>query len=102
MSDHCLERRRLTQRSAAFFALGTVAMRSAGAAAKPRYRMGLQLYTVREPMARDAAGTPKQAVALGYSNFETYGFEPESVKYYGMPAPDFRKVVDELGVTKTP
>jgi hypothetical protein len=24
------------------------------------------------------------------------------VKYYGMPAPDFRKVVDELGVTKTP
>jgi sugar phosphate isomerase/epimerase len=101
MSDHCLERRRLMQRSAAFLALGTLAMRSAGAAAMPHYRMGLQLYTVREPMAKDAAGTLKQAVALGYNNFETYGFEPESVKYYGMPAPDFRKVLNDLGVTTT-
>jgi sugar phosphate isomerase/epimerase len=101
MSDHRLERRRLMQRAAALFTLGTLAIRSAGAAAKPHYRMGLQLYTVREPMAKDAAGTLKQAVALGYSNFETYGFEPESVKYYGMPALDFRKVLNELGVTTT-
>lgn len=76
-------------------------MRTAGAAKKPRYRMGLQLYTVREPMAKDAVVTLKQAAALGYGNFETYGFEPESVKYYGMPAPEFRKVLDVLGLATT-
>ena len=101
MSHHRLERRRLLQGSAAFLALGTFAMPKAGAAMKPRYRMGLQLYTVREPMAKDAVGTLKQAAALGYRNFETYGFEPASVKYYGMPARDFRKVLDDLGLATT-
>jgi len=68
---------------------------------KPRYRMGLQLYTVREPMGRDPVGTLKQARALGYRNFETYGFEPDTVKYYGMPAREFRKVLDDLALTTT-
>jgi sugar phosphate isomerase/epimerase len=43
----------------------------------------------------------KRAAALGYGNFETYGFEPESLKYYGMPAAEFRKVLDDLGLTTT-
>lgn len=101
MPHHRLERRSLLQGSAAFLALGTLAMRAAGAAMKPRYRMGLQLYTVREPMAKDAVGTLKQAAALGYRNFETYGFEPEAVKYYGMPARDFRKTLEDLGLATT-
>ncbi len=70
-------------------------------ATKTRYRMGLQLYTVREPMALDPVGTLKQARALGYRNFETYGFEPDTVKYYGMPAREFRKVLDDLALTTT-
>ncbi len=94
-----MDRRALLKRSAAFCA-GALAMQT-DAAAKPRYRMGLQLYTVREPMAKDAVGTLKQAAALGYVNFETYGFEPESVKYYGMSASDLRKVLDDLGLVTT-
>ena len=101
LSHHSLKRRRFMQGSAAFLALGTLAMRKSRAAKKPRYRMGLQLYTVREPMAKDPVGTLKQAAALGYRNFETYGFEPESVKYYGMPAREFRKVLDDLGLATT-
>lgn len=73
----------------------------ASAAAKPRYRMGLQLYTVRDPMAKDAVGTLRRAAAFGYENFETYGFEPGTVQYYGMPARDFRKVLDDLGLATT-
>jgi sugar phosphate isomerase/epimerase len=76
-------------------------MTSASSATKPRYRMGLQLYTVREPMAQDPVGTLQQAAALGYRNFETYGFEPETVQYYGMPAGEFRKVLDGLGLATT-
>jgi sugar phosphate isomerase/epimerase len=101
LTHHRLERRRLLQGSAASLALGALAMGTAHAATKPRYRMGLQLYTVREPMAKDAVGTLKQAAALGYRNFETYGFEPASGKYYGMPARDFRKVLDDLGLGST-
>jgi sugar phosphate isomerase/epimerase len=95
------DRRTFLQYSAASLALGAPALRTASAATKPRYRMGLQLYTVREPMAKDAVGTLKQAAALGYRNFETYGFEPDSVKYYGMPARNFRKVLDDLGLATT-
>ena len=66
---------------AAFLAtLGAVAFGSV-TGASPRWpvaqrvRAGLQLYTVRDPMAKDAVGTLKRAAALGYRNFETYGFE---------------------------
>jgi sugar phosphate isomerase/epimerase len=100
LPNHHLDRRKILKRSAAFCAVGALAMQTE-AAAKPRYRMGLQLYTVREPMAKDPVGTLKQAAALGYVNFETYGFEPEPVKYYGMPAQDFRKVLDDLGLVTT-
>ena len=74
---------------------------AASAAAQPRFRMGLQLYTIRDPMAQDAVGTLRQVAALGYRNLETYGFEPDAVKYYGMPAARLRKVLDDLGLTTT-
>lgn len=74
---------------------------AASAAAQPRFRMGLQLYTIRDPMAQDAVGTLNQVAALGYRNLETYGFEPDSLKYYGMPAARFRKVLDDLSLTTT-
>ena len=64
MSNLYLNRRTLLKRSAAWCAVGGLAMQT-DAATKPRYRMGLQLYTVREPMAKDAVGTLKQAAALG-------------------------------------
>jgi sugar phosphate isomerase/epimerase len=103
MPDHRPGRRRFLQRSAALAALGAFGggMKLANAASTPRFRMGLQLYTVREPMAKDPVGTLTQAKSFGYTNFETYGFEPDTVKYYGMPARDFRKVLDDLGLATT-
>jgi sugar phosphate isomerase/epimerase len=73
----------------------------ANSANAPRFRMGLQLYSVRDPMAKDAVGTLKQIAALGYRNLETYGFDPAAVTYYGMPAADFKKVLDDLGLATT-
>jgi sugar phosphate isomerase/epimerase len=99
--DPPLERRGFLKNVLALSTLAAAGTTMANSAAQPRYRMGLQLYTVREAMAKDAVGTLKQAGALGYRNFETYGFEPESVKYYGMPAREFRKVLDGLGLATT-
>lgn len=100
MPDYHVDRRRFMQHAAALAALGSAGA-FAASPATPRYRLGLQLYTVRDAMTKDAVGTLKQAAALGYRNFETYGFEPASVKYYGMPARELSKVLGELGLTTT-
>ncbi len=91
-------RRSFLRSSVALASLGQFA--SAGTQ-KSRFRMGLQLYTIREPMAKDPAGTLAAAAAMGYRNFETYGFDQETLKYYGMAAADFRKVLDDRGLTTT-
>src|SRR5918994_6092024 len=64
-----------------------------------RYKMGLQLYTVRAAMARDVAGTLKSVAAMGYEEFETYGFDPEGIRYYGLSASDFAERLRDLNLT---
>ncbi len=76
MSVLVFDRRGFLQSAAA---LATVGALASDAIAAPRYRMGLQLYTIREPMAQDPAGTLAPAATLGYRNYEIYGFESESL-----------------------
>jgi hypothetical protein len=42
-----------------------------------KYKMGLQLFTVRQPMATDVVGTVKKIAAIGYEDSETYGYDPD-------------------------
>ena len=67
--------------------------------ARPRYKMGLQLYTMRAAMAADPAGTLKRVAGLGYEEFETYGFDPVGMRYYGMPAKEFVQRLRDLKLT---
>jgi sugar phosphate isomerase/epimerase len=55
----------------------------------PRFKMGLQLFTVRAPMRTDVAGTIQKIAAMGYEEAETYGFDPDTIGFYGMPAKAF-------------
>ena len=71
------------------------------ATAKPRFEMGLQLYTVRDPMAKDPLATLKQISALGYRNLETFGFDATRTGYYGMGAADFKRTLDDLNLRTT-
>ncbi len=70
-------------------------------AAQPRrrYKLGLQLFTMRADMARDVVGTLKRVAAMGYEDFETYGFNPEAIGYYGMPAKEFAQRLRDLNLT---
>jgi sugar phosphate isomerase/epimerase len=63
------------------------------------YPMGLQLYTIRQPLAQDVVGTLKQVAALGYREVETYGFDRERIGYYGLPAKTFAQVLGDHGLT---
>ncbi len=93
------ERRKFLRHAAAVsVALGASTARSA---AGSRYPLGLQLYTVRDPMEKDAIGTLERVAKLGYRNLETYGFDPASLKYYNRPAVEFKKVLDDLGLKTT-
>ena len=64
-----------------------------------RYKMGLQLYTMRAAMARDVAGTLSRIAALGYEEVETYGFAPESLGYYGLSAKAFAQLLKDNKLT---
>jgi sugar phosphate isomerase/epimerase len=66
---------------------------------RKRYKMGLQLYTVRAPMRRDLDGTLKYVAGLGYEELETYGFDPKSLGYYGLPAKEFAQRLRDLKLT---
>jgi len=58
-----------------------------------KYKMGLQLFTVREPLANDVAGTVKKIASIGYEDCETYGFDPGHGTYYGLKASAFKQLL---------
>jgi sugar phosphate isomerase/epimerase len=90
-------RRSFLQQAAALASASTLAPMSQ--ATPPRYKMGLQLYTIRDAMARDVDGTLRRIAALGYQEVETYGFDPEALGYYRMPARDFAERLRDHGLS---
>ncbi len=66
-----------------------------------RFKRGLQLYTVRDPMAKDAEGTLLRIAQLGYEDLETFGFDQDRIAYYGFEARRFKQILDARGLTTT-
>jgi len=64
--------------------------------ATPKYKMGLQLFTVRDALAKDPVDTLKKLKKMGYEDFETYGFNPKTKKIYGFKIPEFKEILDDL------
>lgn len=64
---------------------------------KIKIPVGVQLYTLRDDIAKDAKGTIGKLATLGYKEVETFGYKDG--KYFDMPAADFSqflKSVDSL------
>jgi sugar phosphate isomerase/epimerase len=57
---------------------------------------GLQLWTVKEDMAKDAKGTLKKIASYGYKQIES--FEGSQGMFWGLGHNDFKKYMDELGM----
>ena len=60
------------------------------------FGVGLQLYTIRDAMDADAAGSLKQVSDMGYKYVELAGYADG--KFYGYAPADFRKLVEDLGM----
>ena len=57
---------------------------------------GLQLWTVKEDMEKDAKGTLKKIADYGYKQIES--FEGSKGVFWGMDHKEFKKYMDELGM----
>jgi sugar phosphate isomerase/epimerase len=59
-------------------------------------RVGIQLYSVREAMMKDPAGTLKKIADMGYQHVEHANYINR--KFYGLTAKEFKKVLDDLSL----
>ncbi len=59
--------------------------------------LGIQLYSVRDDMQKDPLATLQQLAAMGYKNVEHANYIDR--KFYGYSAKDFKKVLDDLGLS---
>ena len=66
---------------------------------KSKYKMGYQLYSIRDEMAKDSVTTLKALKEMGYEDFEIYGFDHEKVMYYGYKASEFKQILNDLNLS---
>lgn len=96
-----MKRRHFLQQSTVLGAGLALGLPNLAFAHTPKYKIGLQLFTVRDAMAKDPLGTLKRLKAMGYQDFETYGFDPKTETIYGYSLSEFKTVLDDLGLTTT-
>jgi sugar phosphate isomerase/epimerase len=68
-------------------------------ASQTRYKLGLQLFTIRAAMARDVEGALKRVAGMGYEEVETYGFDPDGIRYYGLAGKAFAQRLRDNNLT---
>ncbi|MGK2863926.1 MAG: sugar phosphate isomerase/epimerase family protein [Chitinophagaceae bacterium] len=97
----CINRRDFIFQSTSLASVSLLALYGITPGSYARYKMGLQLFTVREPLAKDVAGTIKKIAAIGYEDSETYGFNPDRKEYYGLKASAFKQLLAENNMIST-
>lgn len=81
----------------------TTSLASAGLYFSPFFKatkpvIGLQLYTVRDAMQADPAGTLAKVAQIGYNSIETATYTGNET-FYGMDAASFSKLLKQNGLT---
>lgn len=89
-------RREFIKKGSLALATTSLLSKAAFAFVKPKELVGVQLYSVRDEMKADPMGTLKQLAAMGYKHVEHANYVDR--KFYGWPAKDFKKVLDDLGM----
>jgi sugar phosphate isomerase/epimerase len=89
-------RRSFIKNSAVLLAGTALLSKTTFAAVKPSEIIGIQLYSVRDDMKKDPLGTLKQLAKMGYKHVEHANYVDR--KFYGYPAKEFRKILDDLGL----
>lgn len=65
--------------------------------AKPIKKFGIQLYTLRDIIAKDPKGVLKQLASFGYKQIESYSHSDLGI-FWGMKNTEFKSYLDSLGI----
>lgn len=91
-----VSRRKFLQTSGLITAAGLISANELFASNSKLKNYGLQLWTVKEDMAKDPKGVLKQVASFGYTQIES--FEGSMGMFWGMTPADFKNYVDGLGM----
>lgn len=78
---------------------GTMLQASSSRAAASSKKIGIQLYSLRDDMAKDADATLDAVAKIGYRFIETYGYHEG--KFFGKSPKDFSRQLSDLGMKMT-
>jgi sugar phosphate isomerase/epimerase len=59
-------------------------------------KIGVQLYTLRDAISKDAKGSLKRVAELGFGEVENFGYNG---KFFGMDASTYKTLLGDLGMT---
>lgn len=96
-----MKRREFIQYSGVLSAAVLMPVSCLSVPSRGNYPMGLQLYTVRDAMELDPIGTLTRLKDMGYTHFESYGFDTVKGTYYGMKPSIFKAQLDALDLATT-
>lgn len=87
-------------KQASLFSASALLLNSGFSWSKPsHYKLGYQLYSVNNDMKNTPLATLKALQNMGYQDFEIYGFDGENSTYYGIDAGQFKRMLDDLGLS---
>lgn len=89
-------RRTFVKTSAMAVAALALMHKQAFAFGKAKKIVGLQLYSIRDDMDKDPLGSLRQVAQMGYVYLEHASYNDR--KFYGFTAPEFKKILDDLGL----
>ena len=96
-----MDRRQFVKSTGILGATAFLPLDSFSSFGQPKYKMGYQLYSIRDEMAINPIATLKALKAMGYQDFELYGFDDAQDKFYGYKSAEFKQILDDLDLTIT-
>jgi len=91
-----MNRKEFITSSLALGALSLLPFSLSSCQSNSRFKLGYQLYSIRDEMAKDPISTLKKLKAMGYQDFEHYGFDEKELTYYGYKTQAFKAILDDL------
>ncbi|MGB3151264.1 MAG: hypothetical protein WBB27_11430 [Maribacter sp.] len=96
-----MNRRIFTKRTAALLAITLLPKSTFSMTKRKNHKLGLQAFSIRDAMNENLVGSLEIVKSLGYEDLELYGFNAETISYYGHKAEEFNLILDDLGLSSS-
>ena len=96
-----MNRRKFIEESTILGAAALLPLCSHAMSNNPKFKMGYQLFSIRDEMTKNPIDTLKTLKKMGYEDFEIYGFDADKGMYYDFKSVEFKQILDDLGLSVT-